>query len=43
MSYGARLAWFGIGLVLALVLVAGVLAAAMLGYLGGSTTVHPPR
>jgi len=41
MSYGAKLAWFGIGLVLALVLVAGVLAAAMLGYLGGSTTVHP--
>jgi hypothetical protein len=41
MRYGARLAWFGIGLVLALVLVAGVLAAAMLGYVGGSTTVHP--
>ena len=36
-----RLAWFGIGLVLALFVAAGVLAAAMLGYLGGSSTVHP--
>lgn len=41
MRSAARLAWFGIGLVFALILVAGVLAAAVLGYLGGSTTVHP--
>ena len=37
----AVLAWFGIGLVLALFVAAGVLAAAMLGYFGGSSAVHP--
>ena len=41
MRFAVKVAWLGIGLVLALVLAAGVLAAAMLGYLGGSTTVHP--
>ena len=41
MRHAVRLAWLGIGLVLALLLVTGVLVAATLGYLGGSTTVHP--
>jgi len=41
MTYATRLALFGIGLALALLLAAGLLAASLLGYIGGSTTVHP--
>lgn len=41
MRYATRLAWVGVGLVLALVLVAGILAASFMGYLGGGGTVRP--
>jgi hypothetical protein len=41
MKYAVRLAWLGIAVVVAFFAVAGVVLAAMFGYLGGSTTVHP--
>ena len=41
MRGAVRLAWFGIAVVVAFFAVAGVVLAGMLGYLGGSTTVHP--
>ena len=40
MRYAVRLAWLGIAVVVAFFAVAGVVLAAMFGYLGGSTTVH---
>lgn len=41
MRYAVRRAWLGIAVVVAFFAVAGVVLAAMFGYLGGSTTVHP--
>ena len=41
MKSAVRLAWLGVALVVAFLAVAGVVLAAMFGYIGGSTTVHP--
>ena len=41
MRYGTRLAWFGIGVVLVLIVAVGLLVTAIFGHRGGSTTVTP--